>query len=411
MEIIIIWAIFIIIVIMNMNKAKKMQQERMQEHQQKEIKDTEDFIERFRYKATKAVQVQSRIKQLEKIVPIEIDEEDTSTLRLKFPPSMRSGNYPVICENVKKAYGDHVVFHDVNLTIHRGEKVAFVGKNGEGKSTLVKCIMDEIPYEGKLTIGHNVQIGYFAQNQAQLLDENVTVFDTIDRVAKGDIRLKIRDILGAFMFGGEASEKKVKVLSGGERSRLAMIKLLLEPVNFLILDEPTNHLDMRSKDVLKEAVKEFDGTVIVVSHDREFLDGLVTKVYEFGGGLVKEHIGGIYDFLQKKKMENLNELQLSQSPQTASLKKEEPVESERKLSYEAQKELNKKIRKLEKQVADCEAKIEKLEEQVAQLEEQMATPEGASDMKLYEQHQQLKKLIAEAEEEWTLLLSELEEMK
>ena len=317
----------------------------------------------------------------------------------------------MICENVKKAYGDHVVFHDVNLTIHRGEKVAFVGKNGEGKSTLVKCIMDEIPYEGKLTIGHNVQIGYFAQNQAQLLDENVTVFDTIDRVAKGDIRLKIRDILGAFMFGGEASEKKVKVLSGGERSRLAMIKLLLEPVNFLILDEPTNHLDMRSKDVLKEAVKEFDGTVIVVSHDREFLDGLVTKVYEFGGGLVKEHIGGIYDFLQKKKMENLNELQLSQSPQTASLKKEEPVESESKLSYEAQKELNKKIRKLEKQVADCEAKIEKLEEQVAQLEEQMATPEGASDMKLYEQHQQLKKQIAEAEEEWTLLLSELEEMK
>lgn len=302
-------------------------------------------------------------------------------------------------------------FHDVNLTIHRGEKVAFVGKNGEGKSTLVKCIMDEIPYEGKLTIGHNVQIGYFAQNQAQLLDENVTVFDTIDRVAKGDIRLKIRDILGAFMFGGEASEKKVKVLSGGERSRLAMIKLLLEPVNFLILDEPTNHLDMRSKDVLKEALKEFDGTVIVVSHDREFLDGLVTKVYEFGGGLVKEHIGGIYDFLQKKKMENLNELQLSQSPQTASPKKEEPAESESKLSYEAQKELNKKIRKLEKQVADCEAKIEKLEEQVAQLEEQMATPEGASDMKLYEQHQQLKKQIAEAEEEWTLLLSELEEMK
>ena len=302
-------------------------------------------------------------------------------------------------------------FHDVNLTIHRGEKVAFVGKNGEGKSTLVKCIMDEIPYEGKLTIGHNVQIGYFAQNQAQMLDENVTVFDTIDRVAKGDIRLKIRDILGAFMFGGEASEKKVKVLSGGERSRLAMIKLLLEPVNFLILDEPTNHLDMRSKDVLKEAVKEFDGTVIVVSHDREFLDGLVTKVYEFGGGLVKEHIGGIYDFLQKKKMENLNELQLSQSPQTASPKKEEPAESESKLSYEAQKELNKKIRKLEKQVADCEAKIEKLEEQVAQLEEQMATPEGASDMKLYEQHQQLKKQIAEAEEEWTLLLSELEEMK
>lgn len=394
-----------------LRKERREQQLRAYENQQKEIKDTEEFIERFRYKATKAVQVQSRIKQLEKIVPIEIDEEDTASLHLKFPPAIRSGNYPVICENLKKAYGAHVVFHDVDLTIRRGEKVAFVGKNGEGKSTLVKCIMDEIPYEGKLTIGHNVQIGYFAQNQAQLLDENVTVFDTIDRVAKGDIRLKIRDILGAFMFGGEASEKKVKVLSGGERSRLAMIKLLLEPVNFLILDEPTNHLDMRSKDVLKEAVKEFDGTVIVVSHDREFLDGLVTKVYEFGGGLVKEHIGGIYDFLQKKKMENLNELQLSQSPQTASPKKEEPAESESKLSYEAQKELNKKIRKLEKQVADCEAKIEKLEEQVAQLEEQMATPEGASDMKLYEQHQQLKKQILEAEEEWTLLLSELEEMK
>ena len=282
---------------------------RAYENQQKEIKDTEDFIERFRYKATKAVQVQSRIKQLEKIVPIEIDEEDTSTLRLKFPPSMRSGNYPVICENVKKAYGDHVVFHDVNLTIHRGEKVAFVGKNGEGKSTLVKCIMDEIPYEGKLTIGHNVQIGYFAQNQAQLLDENVTVFDTIDRVAKGDIRLKIRDILGAFMFGGEASEKKVKVLSGGERSRLAMIKLLLEPVNFLILDEPTNHLDMKTKDILKQALMDFDGTLIVVSHDRDFLDGLVTKVYEFGNKKVTEHLCGIYEFLEKKKMDSLQELE------------------------------------------------------------------------------------------------------
>ena len=263
---------------------------RAYENQQKQIQDTEDFIERFRYKATKAVQVQSRIKQLEKIVPIEIDDEDNSALRLKFPPAMRSGNYPVICDGVKKAYGSHIVFHDVTLTINRGEKVAFVGKNGEGKSTLVKCIMDEIPYEGKLTIGHNVQIGYFAQNQAQMLDENLSVFDTIDYVAKGDIRLKIRDILGAFMFGGEASDKKVKVLSGGERSRLAMIKLLLEPVNFLILDEPTNHLDMRSKDVLKEAIKEFDGTVIVVSHDREFLDGLVTKVYEFGNKKVTEHL-------------------------------------------------------------------------------------------------------------------------
>lgn len=396
-----------------LRKERREQQLRAYENQQKEIKDTEDFIERFRYKATKAVQVQSRIKQLEKIVPIEIDDEDNSTLHLKFSSSMRSGNYPVICENLKKAYGDHVVFHDVNLTINRGEKVAFVGKNGEGKSTLVKCIMDEIPYEGKLVIGHNVQIGYFAQNQAQLLDENLTVFDTIDRVAQGDIRLKIRDILGAFMFGGEASDKKVKVLSGGERSRLAMIKLLLEPVNFLILDEPTNHLDMRSKDVLKEAIKEFDGTVIVVSHDREFLDGLVTKVYEFGGGLVKEHIGGIYDFLQKKNMSNLNELQLSQSPSAGSAKKADepqPV-SASKLSYEAQKELSKKIRKIEKQVADCEARIGKLEQEVSALEEKMATPEGASDMKLYEQHQKLKQQIAEAEEEWETASLELEEMQ
>lgn len=393
-----------------LRKERREQQLRAYENQQKQIQDTEDFIERFRYKATKAVQVQSRIKQLEKIVPIEIDDEDNSALRLKFPPAMRSGNYPVICEGVKKAYGNHVVFHDVTLTINRGEKVAFVGKNGEGKSTLVKCIMDEIPYEGKLTIGHNVQIGYFAQNQAQLLDENLTVFDTIDYVAKGDIRLKIRDILGAFMFGGEASDKKVKVLSGGERSRLAMIKLLLEPVNFLILDEPTNHLDMRSKDVLKEAIKEFDGTVVVVSHDREFLDGLVTKVFEFGGGVVKEHIGGIYDFLQKKKIENLNELQLSSSPTASAMKKEEgePV-SENKLSYEAQKELNKKLRKLEKQVADCEQKIEKLEAQIAEVEAKMATPEGASDMSLYEQHQQLKKDLDAVVEEWESVSIELEE--
>ena len=392
-----------------LRKERREQQLRAYENQQKQIQDTEDFIERFRYKATKAVQVQSRIKQLEKIVPIEIDDEDNSALRLKFPPAMRSGNYPVICEGVKKAYGNHVVFHDVTLTINRGEKVAFVGKNGEGKSTLVKCIMDEIPYEGKLTIGHNVQIGYFAQNQAQLLDENLTVFDTIDYVAKGDIRLKIRDILGAFMFGGEASDKKVKVLSGGERSRLAMIKLLLEPVNFLILDEPTNHLDMRSKDVLKEAIKEFDGTVVVVSHDREFLDGLVTKVFEFGGGVVKEHIGGIYDFLQKKKIENLNELQLSSSPTASAMKKEEEPVSENKLSYEAQKELNKKLRKLEKQVADCEQKIEKLEAQIAEVEAKMATPEGASDMSLYEQHQQLKKDLDAVVEEWESVSIELEE--
>lgn len=393
-----------------LRKERREQQLRAYENQQKEIKDTEDFIERFRYKATKAVQVQSRIKQLEKIVPIRIDEEDHSTLRLKFPPAMRSGKYPVICEGVKKAYGEHVVFHDVDMTIHRGEKVAFVGKNGEGKSTLVKCIMDQIPFEGKLVIGHNVQIGYFAQNQAQLLDENLTVFDTIDRVAQGDIRLKIRDILGAFMFGGEASDKKVKVLSGGERSRLAMIRLLLEPVNLLILDEPTNHLDMRSKDVLKDAIRDFDGTVIVVSHDREFLDGLVTKVYEFGGGVVKEHIGGIYDFLQKKKMESLQELQLTQS--SAPVAKEESVPvSENKLSYEAQKEQNRKIRKLEKQVAACEERIGELEAQVGELETRMATPEGASDRSLYEQYQALKKEIAVAEEEWETVLMELDELQ
>ena len=292
-----------------LRKERREQQLRAYENQQKQIQDTEDFIERFRYKATKAVQVQSRIKQLEKIVPIEIDDEDNSALRLKFPPAMRSGNYPVICDGVKKAYGSHIVFHDVTLTINRGEKVAFVGKNGEGKSTLVKCIMDEIPYEGKLTIGHNVQIGYFAQNQAQMLDENLSVFDTIDYVAKGDIRLKIRDILGAFMFGGEASDKKVKVLSGGERSRLAMIKLLLEPVNLLILDEPTNHLDMKTKDILKQALLDFDGTLILVSHDRDFLDGLVSKVYEFGNKQVKEHLNGIYEFLEKKKMDSLRELE------------------------------------------------------------------------------------------------------
>lgn len=394
-----------------LRKERREQQLRAYENQQKEIKDTEDFIERFRYKATKAVQVQSRIKQLEKIVPIEVDEEDTSSLHLKFAPATRSGNYPVICEGVRKAYGDHVVFHDVTLTISRGEKVAFVGKNGEGKSTLVKCIMDQIPYDGKLVIGHNVQIGYFAQNQAQLLDGELTVFDTIDRVAKGDIRLKIRDILGAFMFGGEASDKKVKVLSGGERSRLAMIKLLLEPVNFLILDEPTNHLDMRSKDVLKEAIREFDGTVIVVSHDREFLDGLVTKVYEFGGGVVKEHIGGIYDFLQKKQMENLNELQLSQSPTSEACKAAPEPVSESKLSYEAQKEQARKARKLEKQVAECEERISKLEQQIQELENKMATPEGASDMQLYEQHRQLKQQVASEEEEWERLSLELEELK
>ena len=400
-----------------LRKERREQQLRAYENQQKQIQDTEDFIERFRYKATKAVQVQSRIKQLEKIDRIEVDEEDNSSLRLKFPPASRSGNYPVICEDVRKAYGQHVVFHDVNLTINRGEQVAFVGKNGEGKSTLVKCIMGEIDFDGKLTIGHNVQIGYFAQNQAQMLDENMTVFDTIDRVATGDIRLKIRDILGAFMFGGEASDKKVKVLSGGERTRLAMIKLLLEPVSFLILDEPTNHLDMRSKDVLKEAIREFDGTVILVSHDRDFLDGLATKVYEFGGGTVKEHLGGIYDFLQKKKIDSLNELQkgvsLSTSPTTSAKGNEADTEqpSENRLSYEAQKELNKKIKKLERQVADCEASIEETESAIAILEAKMATPEGASDMQLYERHQKLKQQLDTTVEEWERVSMELEEVK
>ena len=401
-----------------LRKERREQQLRAYENQQKQIEDTEAFIERFRYKATKAVQVQSRIKQLEKIERIEVDEEDNSALRLKFVCSSRSGNYPVICEDVAKAYGNHVVFHDVNLTINRGEKVAFVGKNGEGKSTLVKCIMGEISdYTGKLTLGHNVQIGYFAQNQAQLLDGELTVFDTIDRVAVGDIRLKIRDILGAFMFGGEASDKKVKVLSGGERTRLAMIKLLLEPVNFLILDEPTNHLDMRSKDVLKEAIRDFDGTVIIVSHDRDFLDGLATKVYEFGGGVVKEHLGGIYDFLKKKQIENLNELQkspsLSESPTGAKKPSaaEAPQASAGRLSYEEQKELNKRLKKLERRVADCEAEIEQTEAAIAILEGKMATPEGASDMSLYEQHQKLKQQLDHVMEEWDAASTELEEAK
>lgn len=390
---------------------RREQQLRAYENQQKEIADIKEFIERFRYKPTKAVQVQSRIKQLEKMVPIEVDEVDNSALRLKFPPALRSGDYPLICEGVRKAYGEHVVFHDVDLTIKRGEKVAFVGKNGEGKSTLVKCIMGEIPFEGNLKLGHNVQIGYFAQNQAQLLDGELTVFDTIDRVAKGDIRLKIRDILGAFMFGGEASEKKVKVLSGGERSRLAMIKLLLEPVNFLILDEPTNHLDMRSKDVLKDAIRDFDGTVVVVSHDREFLDGLVSKVYEFGGGLVKEHLGGIYDFLQRKNIESLNDLQkpsLSTSSTMVSSVEEKTGASNR-LSYEQQKEQQKKVRRLEKAVEQCEARIGELEAAVKMLEDQLATPEGAADGLIYERHGALKKQLDEAVNAWEEASLELEE--
>ena len=390
---------------------RREQQIRAYENQQKEIADIKDFIERFRYKPTKAVQVQSRIKQLEKIVPIEIDEVDTSSLHLKFPPCLRSGDFPLICEDVRKDYGAHCVFHDVTLTIRRGEKVAFVGKNGEGKSTLVKCIMDQIPFDGSLKVGHNVQIGYYAQNQAQLLDGELTVFDTIDRVAKGDVRLKIRDILGAFMFGGEASEKKVKVLSGGERSRLAMIKLLLEPVNFLILDEPTNHLDMRTKDVLKEAIRAFDGTVILVSHDRDFLDGLVSKVYEFGGGCVREHLGGIYDYLHARQIETLD--QLSAAPArtgtapvktgTASAKTvavTETAASAGKLDYEQRKEQQRQRRKLEKAVADAERRIGELEKDLAGVEAQMATPEGAADTALYERHAALKKQLDDAMDAW-----------
>lgn len=393
-----------------LRKERREQQLRAYENQRKEMEDMREFIERFRYKPTKAMQVQSRIKQLEKIVPIEIDEEDTSTLRLKFPPSVRSGNFPLMGEDVRKAYGDHVVFHNVNLTIKRGEKVAFVGKNGEGKSTLVKCIMNQIPYEGKLIIGHKVRIGYFAQNQARLLDEDRTVFDIVDEVAKGEIRPKIRDILGAFMFGGEASDKKVKVLSGGERSRLAMIKLLLEPVNFLILDEPTNHLDMRSKEVLKEAIRDFDGTAVIVSHDRDFLDELVTKVYEFGGGFVKEHLGGIYEFLQRKQLENLNELQPSASSILVATSSETNPISESRISYEAMKEQNKRIKRLEKQIDDCEKQIETIEIRINELETKIATPEGAANASFYLQHQQLKEQLDKTEDTWEQYSMELERL-
>ena len=394
-----------------LREERRAQQFRAYENQQKEIADIKAFIERFRYQATKAIQVQSRIKQLEKMVPIEVDEVDNSALHLKFTCSMRSGDYPVICEDTAKSYGTHNVFHDVNLTIKRGEKVAFVGKNGEGKSTLVKCIMNEIPFDGTLKVGHNVQIGYFAQNQAQMLDGELTVFDTIDRVARGDIRLKIRDILGAFMFGGEASDKKVKVLSGGERTRLAMIKLLLEPVNLLILDEPTNHLDLRSKDVLKEAIRDFDGTVIVVSHDRDFLDGLVTRVYEFGGGVVREHIGGIYDFLHERQIESLAQLGTTGSPSqgtTAPVAAPEAQKSASKLSYEEQKAVARQRKKLENALAQAEERVTTLEAAVKMLEDRMATPEGAADTQLFEQYGKLKHQLAEAEEEWAEAAEALE---
>jgi ATP-binding cassette subfamily F protein 3 len=383
-----------------LRKERREQQLRAFENQQKMLADTEAFIERFRYKATKAVQVQSRIKQLEKIERIEVDEEDNAMLRLKFPPAPRSGSYPVVIDNLSKSYGNHIVFAGATFTINRGDKVAFVGKNGEGKSTLVKCIMNEITdYTGILTLGYNVKTGYFAQNQAQLLDESKTVFETIDYAATGDIRTKIRDILGAFMFGGEASDKKVSVLSGGERSRLAMIRLLLEPVNLLILDEPTNHLDMRSKDVLKSALKDFDGTAIIVSHDRDFLDGLIDKVYEFGNKSIKEHLGGIYAFLEHKKIESLQELERKTANKDVAddiIAKEQKIE----LSYEDQKEKARRLRKLEKNITEWEQKISELEKQISAIETRMTTPEGASDTTLYVRHEKLKSELSEAMDKW-----------
>ena len=433
---------------------RREQQLRAYENQQKEIADLKEFIERFRYKPTKAVQVQERIKQLNRIVPIEVDDIDNSALHLKFPPCQRSGDFPLIVEDLSKSYrptpnpsrqggerasaelvrgqgslpsrgdleGSYVIAH-VNLTIRRGEKVAFVGRNGEGKSTLVKCILGEIPFEGSLKIGHNAQIGYFAQNQAQLLDPELTVFDTIDRVARGDIRMKIRDILGAFMFGGEASDKKVKVLSGGERSRLAMIKLLLEPVNFLILDEPTNHLDMKSKDVLKEAIAAFDGTVIVVSHDRQFLDGLVERVYSFGGGRVREHIGGIYDWLKGEKSdsapyrptpdpsrEGRGEAGAKTSRGQGSLPSRGDLEGSASSSWEAQKAAARQRKKLEKAVNEAEEKVAQLEAAVHLIEDQLATPEGATDTALYEKYTRFKQQLAAAEEEWMTASEALAEL-
>ncbi len=404
-----------------LRKERREQQLRAYENQQKEMADIRDFVERFRYKPTKAVQVQQRLRQLEKMEIIEVDEVDNSAMHLKFPPCLRSGDYPVICDEVKKAY-NRVIFDHVNLTIKRGEKVAFVGKNGEGKSTLVKCIMGEIPFEGSLKVGHNVQIGYFAQNQAQLLDENLTVFQTIDNVAKGDIRLRINDILGAFMFGGEASDKKVKVLSGGERSRLAMIRLLLEPVNLLILDEPTNHLDMPSKDVLKEAIRAFDGTAIIVSHDREFLDGLVTKVYEFGGGKVREHIGGIYDFLHARKIANMTELEkASPVKETPSAKQNlsTPLSHREgqggesaggQASYAERKEQQRRQKRAEKAVEECEKKISKMEQRLKELDDLLCDPKNASDMTLVTEYTDTKRQMDEEVERWEKLSEELQEI-
>ncbi|WP_455084859.1 ABC-F family ATP-binding cassette domain-containing protein [Prevotella pallens] len=402
-----------------LRKERREQQMRAYENQQKEIADIKAFIDRFRYQATKAVQVQQRIKQLEKIVPIEVDEVDNSAMRLKFPPCLRSGDYPVICDNVRKEYPPRLVFDKVDMTIKRGEKVAFVGKNGEGKSTLVKCIMGEIPFDGNLKIGHNVQIGYFAQNQAQLLDESLTIFETIDQVAKGDMRLKINDLLGAFMFGGETSEKKVKVLSGGERSRLAMIKLLLEPVNLLILDEPTNHLDITSKEVLKEAIKAFDGTAIIVSHDREFLDGLVSKVYEFGGGKVREHLGGIYDYLRAHNAETIQESLSKASANNIAAEAENILNAKQETaaqpssgaaSYAERKEQQKKIRKAQRAVEDSEKKIAKMEERKAELDELLMVAENASNMELVTEYTDLQRYLDRENEQWLELSEALERL-
>ena len=394
-----------------LRKERREQQLRAYENQQKEIADTKAFIERFRYQATKAVQVQQRIRQLEKIVPIEVDEVDNSAMHLKFPPCLRSGDYPVICDDLRKDYGSHTVFDHVTLTIKRGEKVAFVGKNGEGKSTLVKCIMGEIPYIGKLKIGHNVQIGYFAQNQAQLLDDSISIYDTIDQVATGDMRLKINDLLGAFMFGGEIAEKKVKFLSGGERSRLSMIKLLLEPVNLLILDEPTNHLDLPSKDVLKEAIKAFDGTAIIVSHDREFLDGLVDKVYEFGGGKVVEHLGGIYDYLRARNASTIQEAIDNKTDKVTQTSAPSENNADNKQSYLERKEWQKKLNKAEKAVKECENRIAKMEQRIKELDALLADPKNASNMELVTEYTTIKQNLDEENEQWFTLSESLSELK
>ena len=394
-----------------LRKERREQQLRAYENQQKEIADTKAFIERFRYQATKAVQVQQRIRQLEKIVPIEVDEVDNSAMHLKFPPCLRSGDYPVICDDLRKDYGSHTVFDHVTLTIKRGEKVAFVGKNGEGKSTLVKCIMGEIPYRGKLKIGHNVQIGYFAQNQAQLLDDSISIYDTIDQVATGDMRLKINDLLGAFMFGGEIAEKKVKFLSGGERSRLSMIKLLLEPVNLLILDEPTNHLDLPSKDVLKEAIKAFDGTAIIVSHDREFLDGLVDKVYEFGGGKVIEHLGGIYDYLRARNASTIQEAIDNKTDKVTQTNAPSESNADNKQSYLERKEWQKKLNKAEKAVKECENRIAKMEQRIKELDALLADSKNASNMELVTEYTTIKQHLDEENEQWFTLSESLSELK